>query len=81
MRSIPCPLTIRQGVIRHEEFSTTSTYVLLGETTCPVSHAACAVKLETSILVDAFTFLRPPTPSERLFVLLAPDAVPSGRPF
>ena len=32
MRSIPCFLTIRQGGIRTESFSTTSSFVLLGET-------------------------------------------------
>lgn len=39
-----------------------------------VYHAACAVELATDILVDLFTFLSPPAPYERLFVLSAPDA-------
>jgi len=41
-----------------------------------VYHAACAVELATDILVDLFTFLSPPPPYERFFVLTAPDAVP-----
>ena len=41
-----------------------------------VYHAACAVELATDILVDLFTFLSPPAPSEPLFVLTAPDAAP-----
>jgi hypothetical protein len=39
-----------------------------------VYHAACAVELATDILVDLFTFLSPPPPYERFFVLTAPDA-------
>jgi hypothetical protein len=39
-------------------------------------HAACAVELATDILVDLFTFLSPPPPYERFFVLTAPDAAP-----
>jgi len=42
-----------------------------------VYHAACSVELATYILVDLFTFLSPPPPYERLFVLTAPDAAPS----
>src|SRR5713226_4155856 len=42
-----------------------------------VYHAACAVELATDILVDLFTFLSPPPPYERFFVLTTPDAVPS----
>ena len=42
-----------------------------------IYHAACAVKLATDILVDLFTFLSPPAPYERLFVLTAPDGAPS----
>src|SRR5579859_2839769 len=44
-----------------------------------VYHAACAVELATYILVDLFTFLSPPPPYERFFVLTAPDAVPQER--
>ncbi len=40
-----------------------------------VYHAACAVELATDILVDLFTFLSPPPPYKRFFVLTAPDAV------
>jgi len=42
-----------------------------------VYHAACAVELATDILVDLFTFLSPPAPYSRLFVLTAHDATPS----
>ncbi len=41
-----------------------------------VYHAACAAALATEILVDLYTFLSPPAPYERLFVLTAPDATP-----
>jgi hypothetical protein len=41
-----------------------------------VYHAACAVELATEILFDLFTFLSPPAPYERLFVLTASDAAP-----
>jgi hypothetical protein len=40
-----------------------------------VYHAACAVELATDILVDLFTFLRPPPPYTRLFVLSTPEAI------
>jgi len=39
-----------------------------------VYHAACAVELATDILVDLFTFLRPPPPYERFFVLTVSDS-------
>ena len=42
-----------------------------------VYHATCAVELATDILVDLFTFLSPPPPYERYFVLTAPDAAPA----
>lgn len=42
-----------------------------------VYHATCAVELATDILVDLFTFLSPPPPYERFFVLTTPDTVPS----
>jgi hypothetical protein len=45
-----------------------------------VYHAACAVELATDILVDLFTFLSPPPPYERFFVLTPPDAVPQEHP-
>ena len=45
-----------------------------------VYHAACAVELATDILVDLFTFLSPPPPYERLFVLSTPDDAPSQQP-
>ena len=34
-----------------------------------VYHAACAAALATEILVDLYTFFRPPAPYHRLFVL------------
>ena len=45
-----------------------------------VYYAACAVELATDILVDLFTFLSPPPPYERFFVLTPPDAVPCVPP-
>ncbi len=36
-----------------------------------VYHAACALELATDILVDLFTFFRPPAPYARLFTLTA----------
>ncbi len=41
-----------------------------------VYHAACAVQLASEILVDIYTFLSPPAPYNRLFVLTAPEAAP-----
>ena len=34
-----------------------------------VFHAACAAALATEIIVDLYTFFRPPAPSHQLFVL------------
>ena len=42
-----------------------------------VYHAACAAELATEILVDLYTFFRPPAPYQRLFVLTAPQTDPS----
>ena len=42
-----------------------------------VYHAACAVELATDILVDLYTFLSPPPPYERFFVLTTPDPASS----
>ena len=41
-----------------------------------VYHAACAAALATEILVDLYTFFRPPAPSHRLFVLDSAQAAP-----
>ncbi len=41
-----------------------------------VYHAACAVQLATEIMVDLFTFLSPPAPYTRLFVLEVTNAAP-----
>lgn len=40
-----------------------------------VYHAACALELATDILVDLYTFFRPPAPYSRLFVLTTSQAV------
>ena len=37
-----------------------------------VYHAACALQLATEILVDLFTFFRPPAPHARLYTLTRP---------
>jgi len=37
-----------------------------------VYHAACAIQLATDIMVDVYTFLSPPAPYGRLYVLTAP---------
>jgi hypothetical protein len=42
-----------------------------------VYHAACAAALATEILVDLYTFFRPPAPYHQLFVLTASEAVAS----
>ena len=41
-----------------------------------VYHAACAIQLATEILVDLYTFLSPPAPYDRLFVLTIPEIDP-----
>ena len=41
-----------------------------------VYHAACAAALATEILVDLYTFFRPPAPYQRLFVLDSTQAAP-----
>ena len=40
-----------------------------------VYHATCALELATDILVDLYTFLSPPPPYERFFVLRTPDTI------
>lgn len=44
----------------------------------PVYHAACALQLATEILVDLFTFFRPPAPCTPLFTLTASVPNPEG---
>ena len=51
--------------------------ILSDDAKLAVYHAACAAALATDILVDLYTFLSPPTPYERLFVLTTSDAAPS----
>ncbi len=38
-----------------------------------IYHAACAIQLATDIMVDVYTFFRPPAPYDRLFVLSIDD--------
>jgi hypothetical protein len=45
--------------------------ILSDDTNQTVYHAACAAQLATDILVDLYTFLSPPAPYSRLFVLAA----------
>jgi len=41
-----------------------------------VYHASCALQVATEILVDLYTFFRPPAPYDRLFVPLVSQAAP-----
>ena len=50
--------------------------ILSDDAVLHVYHAACAVELATEILVDLYTFFRPPAPYHQLFVLTASPAVP-----
>ena len=43
-----------------------------------VYHAACAAALATEIVVDLYTFFRPPAPYHQLFVLDATQAAHQG---
>jgi hypothetical protein len=43
-----------------------------------VYHVTCALQLATEILVDLFTFFHPPTPSTRLFTLIATSPTQEG---
>jgi hypothetical protein len=45
-----------------------------------VFHAACAAALATEILVDLYTFFRPPALYHRLFVLDVTHAAAPGHP-
>jgi hypothetical protein len=77
------PASAREGVSLKEHCPycsqplTTYPLIMSDAAAQTVYHAACAVELATDILVDLFTFLSPPPPYERLFVLTAPDAAPS----
>ncbi len=42
-----------------------------------VYHAACAIQLACDIMTDMYTFLSPPAPHDRLFVLTAPNMASS----
>jgi hypothetical protein len=56
-----------------------ATYPLIvsDEAKLAVSHAACAAELATEILVDLYTFFRPPAPYQHLFVIDLRYAAPS----
>ena len=51
--------------------------ILSDEAKLAVYHATCAAALTTDFLVDLYTFLSPPAPYERLFVLTTSGAAPS----
>ena len=54
--------------------------LIMNDAVQTVYHAACAVELATDILVDLYTFLSPPPPYERFFVLTPLDAAPQEPP-
>jgi hypothetical protein len=54
--------------------------ILSDDARLAVYHAACAAELATEILVDLYTFFRPPAPYSRLFVLTVPEAAPIPDP-
>ena len=43
-----------------------------------VFHAACAAALATEIIVDLYTFFRPPAPYQQLFVLNQRPSTPES---
>jgi hypothetical protein len=49
--------------------------ILSDDARLAVYHAACAAELATEILVDLYTFFRPPAPYHQLYVLTSPEAV------
>jgi hypothetical protein len=51
--------------------------ILSDEAGLAVYHAACAAQLATEILVDLYTFFRPPAPYQQLFVLTAQPSAPA----
>jgi hypothetical protein len=51
--------------------------IVSDEARLAVYHAACAAELATEILVDLYTFFRPPAPYHQLLVLTAQHAAPS----
>jgi len=54
--------------------------ILSDDARLAVYHAACAAELATEILVDLYTFFRPPAPYHRLFVLTAPETASTHDP-
>lgn len=57
--------------------------IVSDEARLAVYHAACAAELATEILIDLYTFFRPPAPYQHLFVLdlrpAAPESVEVSR--
>ena len=54
--------------------------ILSDDARLAVYHAACTAELAKEILVDLYTFFRPPAPYSRLFVLTVPEAAPTPDP-
>jgi hypothetical protein len=52
--------------------------IMSDEARVAVYHAACAAELATEVLVDLYTFLRPPAPYQHLFVLDLRRAAPES---
>lgn len=46
--------------------------IMSDDTSQTVYHIACALELATDLLVDLYTFFRPPAPYAHLFTLIAP---------
>ena len=49
--------------------------IMIDDAEQTVYHVACAIELATEIMVDFYTFFRPPTPYVRLFTLTAPAPI------
>jgi len=47
--------------------------ILSDDARLAVYHAACAAQLAIEIMVDLYTFFRPPAPYHQLYVLTAPQ--------
>jgi hypothetical protein len=54
--------------------------ILSDDARLAVYHAACAAALATEIVVDLYTFFRPPAPYHQLYVLTALEAAPTHDP-
>jgi len=51
--------------------------ILSDDAKLAVYHAACAIELATEIMVDLYTFFRPPAPYHQLYVLTASEVASS----